>query len=114
MDSKGRSFTPGTHYYVGGNTKFYGAALLRLREKDFGVVQHYGGESPAWPLSYADMKPYYLQAERLYEVHGDRGKDPTEPPEEEPYPYPGVSHEPIVQDIFDKLQKEGISLFTCH
>lgn len=111
LDKKKQAFTPGTHYYVGGNTKFYGAALLRLREKDFGEVQHYGGTSPAWPLTYKDYKPYYMQAETLYEVHGERGKDPTEPPEENPYPFPGVSHEPIVQDIFDKLEKENLKPF---
>lgn len=105
LDKKGKAFTPGTHYYVGGNTKFYGAALLRLREKDFGQINHFGGTSPKWPLNYQDYKPYYLEAETLYEVHGQRGKDPTEPPEEKPYPYPEVSHEPIIQDIYDKLEK---------
>lgn len=111
LDKKGKAFTPGTHYYVGGNTKFYGAALLRLRECDFGEVKHHGGVSPAWPLNYQDFKPYYLKAEELYEVHGDRGADPTEPKEEKPYPFPAVSHEPIIQDIYDKLQKENLTPF---
>ena len=83
-DKDGKSFVPGTHYYVGGNTKFYGAALLRLRAEDFGEIRHHGGTSPAWPLTYKDFQPYYLQAETLYTVHGDRGADPTEPPESTP------------------------------
>lgn len=111
IDEKGKAFEPGTHYFVGGNTKFYGAALLRLREKDFGEVQHWEGISPAWPLTYQDFKPYYLQAETLYEVHGNRGEDPTEPKEEAPYPFPAVSHEPNIQDIFDNLKKEGLKPF---
>ncbi len=111
LDKEGRSFTPGTHYYVGGNTKFYGAALLRLREKDFEEIKHYGGVSPAWPVGYRDFQPYYMEAENLYEVHGQRKADPTEPPEENPYPFPEVSHEPIIRDIFRKLQKENLKPF---
>ena len=76
-------------YFVGGNTKFYGAILFRLRERDFGEVRHYGGVSPAWPLAYAELEPYYTEAERLYLVHGERGEDPTEPPALRPVPAPG-------------------------
>ena len=93
------------------NTKLYGAALFRLREKDFGEIKHYGGTSPAWPLQYTDFQPYYLKAEKLFEVHGQRGEDPTEPPEKDPYYYPPVSHEPRIQQIFDKLKKEGLHPF---
>jgi Choline dehydrogenase and related flavoproteins len=87
-DKHGKPFHPGIHYFVGGNTKFYGAVLLRLRERDFGEIRHKDGVSPAWPLSYGDIVPYYRRAERLYHVHGERGTDPTEPPESEPYPFP--------------------------
>jgi choline dehydrogenase-like flavoprotein len=111
IDQKGKSFEPGTHYYVGGNTKFYGAALLRLRERDFEEIEHYGGISPAWPLKYKDFKPYYQLAEELYEVHGQRGEDPTEPHEERPYRFPAVSHEPYIANIFDKLKNEGLKPF---
>jgi len=110
-DKNGKEFTPGQHYFVGGNTKFYGAALLRLREKDFGEIKHYGGSSPAWPLSYQDFQPYYQRAEELYHVHGNRGEDPTEPPEKNPYPEPAVSHEPFVNEIVEGIQKEGLKPF---
>jgi choline dehydrogenase-like flavoprotein len=106
-DAKGKSFTPGAHYFVGGNTKVYGAALIRLRERDFGELQHHGGVSPAWPLSYSDFQPHYLEAERLYSVHGERGADPTEPPESEPYPCPPISHEPRIAQVFDNLKLRG-------
>src|SRR3954451_23072091 len=76
----GREFLPKQHYYVGGNTKFYGAVLFRMRERDFGAVQHVDGTSPAWPLDYRDLEPYYTRAERLYQVHGRRGVDPHDPP----------------------------------
>src|SRR5918911_966675 len=103
----GTPFHPGQHYYVGGQTKFYGAILFRMRERDFGEVRHHGGISPAWPLSYEDFAPYYDEAERLYYVHGERGEDPTEPPASGPYPYPAVSHEPRIQQLHDDFEKAG-------
>jgi choline dehydrogenase-like flavoprotein len=110
-DGDGRPLHPHTNYYVGGNTKFYGAALFRLRERDFGVVRHHGGLSPAWPIGYADLEPYYTRAERLYEVHGERGVDPTEPPASAPYPFPAVSHEPRIQKLHDSLAAAGLQPF---
>jgi len=106
-DKKGQEFTPGAHYFVGGNTKFYGAALVRLRKQDFGQLRHHGGVSPAWPLSYDDLEPYYTEAEYLYHVHGVRGEDPTEPPASKPYRFAPVSHEPRIQQLSDDLQKLG-------
>jgi choline dehydrogenase-like flavoprotein len=107
LDSKGNEFQAGTHYFVGGNTKFYGAALLRMRERDFGEVRHAGGVSPAWPIDYTAMEPYYTQAERLYQVHGTRGEDPTEPWASAPYAHPAVSHEPRIQQLHDGLVALG-------
>ena len=106
-DKSGKPFHPGAHYWVGGNTKVYGAILFRLRERDFGEVHHHAGISPAWPISYTDLAPYYTEAERLYHVHGDRGSDPTEPPADGPYPYPAVSHEPRIQRLADDLVRTG-------
>ena len=90
-DAEGRPLHPHTNYNVGGNTKFYGAALFRLRREDFGELQHHGGSSPAWPITYEDLEPYYSEAERLYQVHGNRGEDPTEPCAGAPLPHPAVS-----------------------
>ena len=81
-----RTLHPHTNYCVGGNTKFYGAALFRLRREDFGELRHHGGVSPAWPISYDELEPYYTEAEHLYQVHGERGEDPTEPPRERALP----------------------------
>src|SRR4051794_7337360 len=89
-DARGRPFQPQVHYFVGGATKLYGAALYRLRAEDFGELVHHDGVSPAWPIGYDEMEPYYTQAERLYRVHGARGEDPTEPPAGEPDPFPPV------------------------
>ena len=97
------AFRPHAQYFVGGNTKVYGGILFRLRERDFQEVEHYGGVSPAWPISYSDLEPYYAQAERLYLVHGQAGEDPTEPPRSGPFPYPAVSHEPRIQLLHDDL-----------
>jgi len=93
-DRHGVAFRPHAQYFVGGNTKVYAGVLLRLRERDFEAVQHHGGVSPAWPITYADLEPYYAEAERLYLVHGEAGEDPTEPPRSGPFPFPGVSLTP--------------------
>ncbi len=110
-DKNGDALHPHTNYFVGGNTKFYGAALFRLRKEDFGELRHYGGISPAWPISYEDLEPYYTEAEHLYHVHGNRGEDPTEPPASAPYRYPAVSHEQRIQHLADDLQRAGLQAF---
>src|SRR5246500_684415 len=111
-DVKGKSFfQPQVHYFVGGATKLYGAALYRMREKDFGELRHHDALSPAWPISYQDMEPYYTAAEQFYQVHGARGEDPTEPPFGAPYPYPAVSHEPRIQQLSDDLAAAGLHPF---
>jgi choline dehydrogenase-like flavoprotein len=76
-DSGGHAFQPGTHYFVGGATKVYGAALYRLRREDFGETKHHGGVSPAWPIGYEELEPYYSEAERLYQVHGEQLRSPA-------------------------------------
>ncbi|HXW08292.1 MAG TPA: GMC family oxidoreductase [Vicinamibacterales bacterium] len=106
-DGAGRPLHPHTNYNVGGNTKFYGAALFRLRREDFGELRHFDGISPAWPIAYEDLEPYYTEAERLYQVHGERGVDPTEPPASGPYPYPAVTHEPRIQQLHDDFARLG-------
>ena len=110
-DKNGKPLHPHTNYYVGGNTKFYGAALFRLRKEDFGEIRHVDGISPAWPISYDDLEPYYLKAERLYHVHGKRGEDPTEPVASAPYPHPPISHEPRIQQLSDDFQRLGLRPF---
>ena len=110
-DKNGKEFQPGTYHYVGGMTKMYGAALFRLREKDFTGYAHFDGVSPAWPLSYTDFEPYYTKAEHMYQVHGARGEDPTEPPASAPYPFPAVSHEPRIQKLSDDLFAAGYHPF---
>src|SRR5688500_13932891 len=62
-DQKGTPFQPGSHYFVGGATKLYGAALFRMRQADFRELKHYDGLSPAWPIAYEALEPYYTQAE---------------------------------------------------
>lgn len=107
-DARGRGFAPGVHYVVGGNTKVYGASLPRFREHDFGAVEHHEGTSPAWPFSYADLEPYYAQAEQTFRVHGTTGEDPTEPWRSSPYPHPALEHEPYVADLADRLRGLGV------
>ncbi len=110
-DRHGKELHPHTNYYVGGNTKFFGAALFRLRKEDFGEIRHSGGVSPAWPLSYDELEPYYTRAEQLYHVHGQRGEDPSEPPARTSYPLPPVSHEPRMQQLSDDFARLGLRPF---
>ena len=110
-DKDGKPFQPGVYYHVGGATKMYGAQLYRLRERDFGELRHQDGISPAWPISYADLEPYYTRAENLYQVHGVRGEDPIDPPASAPYPHPAVSHEPRIQQLHDDLARAGYRPF---
>src|SRR4051794_1216999 len=106
-DDDDKPFQPQVHYFVGGATKLYGAALYRLRAEDFGELQHEDGVSPAWPVGYDEMEPYYTLVEERYQVHGERGEDPTEPPASAPYPFPAVSHEPRIQQLADDLAAHG-------
>ena len=113
QDKDGKAFQPGVHYYVGGATKLYGAALYRLRPGDFGELKHVDGVSPAWPVSYEDFEPWYTKAEWLYQVHGNHGDDPTEGAWSRQYPFPAVSHEPRIQQIHDDLEKAGYHPFNA-
>ncbi len=113
LDAEGREFRPYTHYWVGGNTKVYGAALLRLRESDFDEVVHHGGVSPAWPIGYDEMEPYYTRAERLFSVHGEAGVDPCEPRRSAPYPHPPVPMEPRMAELCEAFRSRGLRPFPC-
>ena len=112
-DADGKPFQPQVHYFVGGATKLYGAALYRLRPQDFGEIKHVDGVSPAWPVSYDDFEPWYTKAEWLYQVHGSHGDDPTEGPWSKQYPWPAVTHEPRIQEITDTLAAAGYHPFSA-
>jgi choline dehydrogenase-like flavoprotein len=111
VDQNGKEFNPKQHYYVGGNTKVYGAVLFRLRERDFGTVYHVDGVSPEWPLKYPDFERWYDQAEKLYHVHGERGVDPVDPPGDQ-YAYPAISHEARIEELAHDLKGAGLTPFA--
>lgn len=108
FDGTGTPFNPGNYYYVGGNTKFYGAVLLRFRAEDFAPIRHMGGTTPGWPVTYDLMEPWYQKAETLYEVRGATGEDPTEPRHSGPYPHPPLPHEPEIADLAARLRRVGL------
>lgn len=107
-DASGGWFSPGVHYFVGGNTKVFGAAFPRLRLADFDEIVHEGGVSPAWPISYADLAPYYDRAEALYQVHGSAGSDPTDPPRDTPFPYPPMPADSYMEDLAGRIRAQGL------
>ena len=108
LDRDGKLFRPSFWYGVGGNTKVYGAALPRLRREDFSVLETEDGVSPAWPITYEELEPYYAEAERLFKVHGEMGADPIEPPRSGPYPFPAVAHEPVIAELAEKFRGQGL------
>ncbi len=109
LDGADRPFSPGNYYCVGGNSKFYGAVMLRYREADFRPIVHQGGATPGWPISYAELAPFYDQAEALYRVHGAMGEDPTEPARRGCYPDGPVPDEADVTDLRERLTAVGLS-----
>ncbi|MFN8630119.1 MAG: GMC family oxidoreductase [Chloroflexota bacterium] len=108
LDEHGKPFRAAIFYGVGGNTKVYGAALPRFRREDFGVLETEDGVSPAWPITYDELEPYYAEAERLFRVHGTAGADPIEPPRSTPYPFPAVPHEPVIADLAGSFEQQGL------
>ena len=108
LDGDGKLFRPSFCYGVGGNTKVYGAALPRLRREDFGVLETEDGVSPAWPITYEELEPYYAEAERIFKVHGEMGADPIEPPRSTPYPFPAVPHEPVIAELAESFRGQGL------
>ena len=76
IDGAGEPFNPGNYYYVGGNSKFYGAVLIRYRAADFKPIQHAEGVTPGWPFAYDELEPWYGRAEALYQVRGDARRRP--------------------------------------
>lgn len=108
LDGAGKPFNPGNYYYVGGNSKFYGAVLIRYRREDFQPLTHMGGTTPGWPISYDDLEPFYCAAERMFSVRGQIGQDPTEPVHSTAYPYPPVPDEPSIADLRQRLAKVGL------
>lgn len=110
-DSNGQPFRPGQFYFVGGHTKVYGTAMFRFRERDFEGIEHADGHSVPWPIRYADLEPWYGEAEQLFGVHGKAGEDPTEPPRSAPYPYPPIPHEPIIANAYERMRALGLHPF---
>jgi choline dehydrogenase-like flavoprotein len=107
-DISGAPLRPGNYAYVGGNTKFYGAVLLRYRAEDFRPLRHIEGTTPGWPLSYAELEPFYARAETLYRVRGDAAQDPTEPPHSAPYPFPPVPDEADILALRAAFAAQGL------
>ncbi|WP_429814518.1 FAD-dependent oxidoreductase [Ensifer sp. B1-9] len=108
----GTEFNPGNFYFVGGNSKLFGAVLLRYRAEDFTEMQHHGGVSPAWPFLYAELEPWYGKAEQLFEVRGELGQDPTEPFHSTPYPHGPVPDEPAIARARAELKAQGLNPAT--
>ena len=111
LDGAGEPFNPGNYYYVGGNSKLYGAVLLRYRARDFEPVVYRDGATPGWPFSYDELEPWYCLAEQLYNVRGAVGFDLTEPKRSAPYPFGPVPDEPAIAKVRERLKRVGLHPF---
>ena len=109
LDGTGRPFSPGNFYYVGGNSKFYGAVMYRYRETDFAARALPEGDTVAWPFDYAELEPWYGEAEALYAVRGQAGADPTDPPRSTPFPHPPIAYEPQIADAAERMRRAGLN-----
>ncbi|SHH33835.1 Choline dehydrogenase [Cognatiyoonia sediminum] len=109
LDGTDKPFNPGNYYYVGGNSKIYGAVLIRYRAEDFEPIEHFGGSTPGWPISYADLETDYQAAEDLYAVRGTITEDPTEPPHSGGYAHQPVPDEPDITELRHRLKRAGLT-----
>ena len=112
FDGAGQAFNPGNYYYVGGNTKLYGAVLLRYRAQDFAPIAYRDGATPGWPFAYDELEPWYTRAEKMYRVHGQLGLDPTEPRHSEPFPFEAVPDEPAIAIVRERMRRAGLHPFS--
>ncbi|MCW0000892.1 GMC family oxidoreductase [Pararhizobium sp. YC-54] len=111
-ETDGKSFNPGNYYNVGGNSKFFGAVMVRYRREDFAEMAHLEGVSPAWPFAYDELEPWYSRAEQLYQVRGALGQDPTEPVHSKDYAFPPVPDEPPIASVRGKLKQNGLHPYS--
>jgi choline dehydrogenase-like flavoprotein len=66
IDRDGKPLVPEEHFNLGGKTKWYGAALLRFSPREFEAdLAH---QCMGWPIGYADLEPFYAEAEELLGV----------------------------------------------
>ncbi len=104
----GEDVRPIVYHRVGGNTKMYGALLHRQRPEDFEEQQHRGGMSPGWPVGYDAFEPYYMMAEHVMKIHGNRGEDPSAGWSSGPFPFRAFPHERRIQEVADAFTKLGL------
>ena len=107
-DKDGKPLHPHTNYYVGGNTKFYGAALFRLREQRLrrdspsrrhlaGVADHVSTTSSRTTRRPSSSTKCTARAARIRPSRAASGD----------YPFPAVSHEPRIQQFSDDFARSG-------
>jgi len=109
VDGDGQPFNPGNYYNVGGNSKFYGAVLIRYRKEDFSELAHLQGSSPAWPITYDEIEPWYARAESMFQVRGENQGDRTEPVHSNTYDFPPVPDEADIADLRHRLARVGLT-----
>jgi choline dehydrogenase-like flavoprotein len=100
---------------VGGGTFSYGAMAWRYHEKDFRMRSTYGSLEGStlddWPISYADLEPYYEKAEWELGVSGDVSGDPFKAPRRKPLPMPPLGPNREYQILHPAAKRLGLHPF---
>ena len=90
---------------VGGRTLVWGRVALRLSDLDFKAATH-DGYGDDWPISYADVAPYYDRVERMIGVSGTREGLPQLPD--------GVFQKPVPLLCGEMILKKGVEKTGRH
>jgi len=102
----------GSYTAVGGPSIFYGGVSFRFREADFEPPSDIVADSKAaWPIKYADLSPYYDEAENILQISGEAGVDPTEPSRANAFPQAATQLAKISERLKTAAQSLGLHPF---
>jgi choline dehydrogenase-like flavoprotein len=101
---------------VGGGTVHMSGFFFRLHPEDFRLRARYGGAVAGatladWPITYADLAPWYDAVEREIGLSGEARGNPFEPPRAAGYPLPPLDENPLAALVDAGARKVGAHAF---
>ena len=98
---------------VGGSSNFMSGFFHRLKPKDFRLLSEFGPIAGAniadWPISYADLEPYYARVEQQVGVSGRVVNHPNlEPRSSADFPFPPTAEHPVAQWFDQQCRQQGL------
>lgn len=99
---------------VGGSSSLYGGGLSRFTPDDFTPKKNFSDNNDStlpesWPITYDDLRPYYVEAEKLYRVAGEG--DPFLPGDDFSHFLPPPPLSQSGREVFNYLQSQGIKTY---